>query len=87
MPASDDPNSAARAFVLKAYNGQKQTSITPLGDGGFVAQMPDGAYITFRPAGQATSKTLASTASVDINDAKLKQLNQGEFLKLKFPKK
>ena len=49
--------------------------------------MPDGAYITFRPAGQASSKTLASTASVDINDAKLKQLNHGEFLKLKFPKK
>jgi filamentous hemagglutinin len=87
MPASDDPDSAARAFVFKAYNGQKPSSITPLGDGGFIAQMPDGAYITFRPAGQASSKTPASTASVDINDAKLKQLNGGEFLKLKFPKK
>jgi hypothetical protein len=53
MPASDDPDSAARAFVFKAYNGQKPSSITPLGDGGFIAQMPDGAYITFRPAGQA----------------------------------
>jgi hypothetical protein len=87
MPASEDPDSAAQAFVLKAYNGQKPSSLTPLGDGGFIVQMPDGAYITFRPAGQASSKTLAATASVDINDAKLKQLNGGEFLKLKFPKK
>jgi hypothetical protein len=87
MPASDDPDSTAGAFVLKAYNGQKPNSITPLGDGGFVAQMPDGAYITFRPAGQASPKTPESTANVDINDAKLKQLNGGEFLKLKFPKK
>ena len=87
MPASDDPDSAARAFVLKAYNGQKPSSLTPLGDGGFIAQMPDGAYITFRPAGQASSRTPASTANVDINDAKIKQLNGGEFLKLKFPKK
>jgi hypothetical protein len=87
MPGSDDPDSAAQTFVLKAYNGQKPSSLTPLGDGGFIAQMPDGAYITYRPAGQASSKTPASTASVDINDAKLKQLNGGEFLKLKFPKK
>ncbi len=87
MPVSDDPDSAARAFVLKAYNGQKPSSLNPLGDGGFIAQMPDGAYITFRPAGQASPKTPNSTANVDINDAKLKQLNGGEFLKLKFPKK
>jgi hypothetical protein len=80
MPASDDPDSAARAFVLKAYNGQKPSSLTPLGDGGFIAQMPDGAYTTFRPAAQASSKALASTASVGINDAKLKQLNAANFL-------
>jgi hypothetical protein len=51
-----------------------------LGDGGFIAQMPDGAYITFRPAAQASSKALATTASVGINDAKLKQLNAANFL-------
>jgi filamentous hemagglutinin len=87
MPASDDPDSTAMAFVTKAYNGQKPSSKTPLGDGGFIAQMPDGAYITFRPAGQASPRTPDSTANVDINDAKLKQLNAGEFLKLNFPKK
>ena len=53
----------------------------------FQRTMPDGAYITFRPAGQASPETPDSTANVDINDAKLKQLNGGEFLKLKFPKK
>jgi hypothetical protein len=42
--------------------------------------MEDGAYITFRPAAQASSKALASTASVGINDAKLKQLNAANFL-------
>jgi transposase len=70
MLASDDPDSAARAFVQKAYNGQNPISLTPLGEGGFIAEMPDGAYITFRPAGQASWRTPAFTANVDINDAR-----------------
>ncbi len=57
MPASDDPTAAALAYAEKAYNGQTPFSITTLKDGGFVAVMPDGAFITFRPAGQASAKT------------------------------
>lgn len=50
MPASDDPDSTARAYVLTAYNGQSPASLTPLGEtGGFVVKMPDGTFITFRP--------------------------------------
>ncbi len=49
--------------------------------------MPDGAYITFRPAGQASAETEPTTASVDINDSNINQLNAGKMLKLKFPKK
>ena len=60
MPASDDPNRAALDFVAKAYNGETPVSVrTPenLSPGGFVALLPDGTYITFRPAGQASSRT------------------------------
>jgi phage portal protein BeeE len=88
MPASDDPNLTARAYVVKAYNGQSPTSLTPLGEtGGFVVKMPDGTFITFRPAGQASEKTKASTTSVDINGPAINSLNGGVRLKLKFPRK
>jgi Phage portal protein len=87
MPASDDPDAAARAYVAKIYNGQTPESVRPEGDGGFVVKMPDGAYIIFRPAGQASWRTLPSTASVDINDAVVNTLNGGTPLKLKFPKR
>jgi filamentous hemagglutinin len=88
MPVSDDPDSTARAYVSKIQNGQTPVWVRPEGeDGGFVAKMPDGAFITFRPAGQASSRTPASTASVDINDARLSELNAGKVLKLKFPKR
>ncbi len=87
MPASDDPTLTARTYAEKIYNGQKPLWVRLLGDeGGFVAHLPDGAYITFRPAGQASSRTLSTTATVEINDPKLKLLNGGRRLKLKFPK-
>jgi filamentous hemagglutinin len=90
MPASDDPNAAALSYVSKIYNGQTPTSVRTGGNlptGSFVAAMPDGAFITFRPAGQASRLTLDSTASVDINEATINALNGGDPLKLKFPRK
>jgi hypothetical protein len=88
MPASDDPDLTARAYALSIHNGQTPVSVRPEGDnGGFVAKMPDGAFITFRPAGQASWKTLTSTSSVDINDPVINRLNGGMRLKLKFPRK
>ncbi len=88
MSASDDPNLAARAYASKIQNGQTPVWVRPEAeDGGFVAKMPDGAFITFRPAGKASWRTPASTASVDINDARLSELNAGKVLKLKFPKR
>jgi hypothetical protein len=88
MPASDDPDLTAQAYVLKIYNGQTPVSLTALGEeGGFVADMPDGAFITFRPAGQASWRTMSSTASVDIKGERLGQLNADQVLKLKFPKR
>jgi filamentous hemagglutinin len=55
--------------------------------GSFVVAMPDGTFITFRPAGQAGSRTVDSTANVDINDPTINALNGGPRLKLKFPRK
>jgi len=87
MPASEDPNATALAYTQKTYNGQTPSPITALETGGFVAKMPDGAFVTFRPAGQAGPKTLDTTASVDINDPAINRLNGGQPLKLKFPRK
>jgi filamentous hemagglutinin len=84
---ADERQSGAQDFVVKAYNGQEPISRTGLGEGGFVAEMPVGAVITFRPAGQASWRTEPSTASVDIKDDKLIELNGGNILKLKFPKR
>jgi filamentous hemagglutinin len=88
MPATDDPDLTAKAYISEIQSGQSPDSVEPLGeDGGFVAKMPDGAYIVFRPAGQASWKTSASTASVDINEPVINRLNGGTRLKLKFPRK
>ncbi len=88
MPASDEPNRAALEFIARAYNGQEPASIDrpeTLAPGGFVALLPDGTYITFRPAGQAGPLTLDSTASVDVNSPTIRALNGNRSLKLKFP--
>jgi filamentous hemagglutinin len=90
MASSGDPNAAALNYIATIYNGQTPTSISIGGDlrpGMFIATMPDGASITFRPAGQASSRTLDTTANVDINDSEINALNGGARLKLKFPKR
>jgi filamentous hemagglutinin len=53
--------------------------------GAWRAQTPDGTWVTYRPAGQASDKTLPSTASVDINSSQVKGINNNRELKLKFP--
>ncbi len=90
MPASDNPNAAAAEYVTKISTGQTPVASTPIGDpgsGGFYAEMPDGTYITYRPAGQAGDKTDPTTASVDVNSDSIKLLNGEQVLKLKFPQK
>jgi hypothetical protein len=90
MLASDDPNAAALNYIGSIYNGQTPTSVQTGGNlppGSFVVTMPDGTFITFRPAGQAGPRTLDSTASVDINGPTVNVLNGGDPLKLKFPRR
>lgn len=61
-------------------------NIKPIKEGGWSAQLPDGTYVVYRPAGQAT-RTAADTASVDINGPAVNAANAGRPLKLKFPPK
>jgi hypothetical protein len=66
MPASDDPNATALKYAKSLYN---EATATPVAsglekNGGFVARLPDGAYITYRPAGLSGKATLSTTASV-----------------------
>jgi len=54
--------------------------------------MPDGTFVTYRPAGNASSSTSTTTATVEINSSALNQLNIGKkgkptSLKFKFPAK
>ncbi|MBN8753338.1 hypothetical protein, partial [Variovorax sp.] len=58
--------------------------VVPIG-GGWLAKIPDGTAILYRPAGQAT-KTSPSTASVDINSPSVRDINRNEPAKFKFPK-
>jgi hypothetical protein len=87
MPASNNPTATAKDYAIGLYKGQIPKSQKAVGDGGFIVELSNGSFVTFRPAGQASDKTEATTATVEINDTKINQLNGGRALKLKFPRK
>jgi hypothetical protein len=45
--------------------------------GAFVAEMPDGSFITYRPTGQSGYRTSLTTASFDIDSDTMRLLNNG----------
>lgn len=55
------------------------------GEGSWVAIMPDGTAITYRPAGQASAATAETTETVEINSAAVKNISNGNVAKFKFP--
>jgi hypothetical protein len=83
MPASADPNQTAQDFAKGAFNGQIPLSVQQIG-GGWLAKLPDGTSILYRPAGQATD-TPETTSSVDINSAGIRAINNNKPAKSKFP--
>jgi len=97
MSSSDNPNQTAEAFARR-YLGRKPTLMERVeGEklyggkcvGCWKAQMPDGTFVVYRPAGNA-SMTKGTTASVDINNPTLNNLNinlkgKPTELKFKFP--
>jgi hypothetical protein len=89
MRVSDNPNLAGLNYVASIYNGLIPVSVKAVGDpgsGAFVATMPDGTYITYRPAGQANDYwTPPTMATVEVNSNAIKALNNNQVLKLKFP--
>jgi Phage portal protein len=89
MPASDDPASAAQSFIRQLTTGRDFVPVATDLDtqGGYVFQLDDGTYITYRPPGISSEKTNSTTASVDIDGPKINAMNGGKRLKLKFPKK
>ena len=90
MPPSDDPNNAALRYIVDIMEGQRPVSFRSGGDlpsGGFVIELPDGTFVTYRPAGQASFRTDPATATVDVNGPGINMLNRGRKLELKFPKR
>jgi filamentous hemagglutinin len=89
MPPTGDPNSAAEQFAKDAFNGQTPVKVVNnvTGEGSWGAILPDGTAVTYRPAGQASSKTTESTATVEINSPAVKDINNGNVAKFKFPSK
>jgi filamentous hemagglutinin len=87
MPATTNQNESAEDFARGFFDGQKPGDAIPTKDGGWRAQTSDGTWVTYRPAGQASGKTLPTTASVDVNGPGVNLLNGGpnSTLKLKFP--
>ncbi len=89
MPASDDPDTSALDYAKQLYDERTAISVeTGLeARGGFAVRTLAGAYITYRPAGLGGRATLPTTATVEVNDPDVNELNGGQPLKLKFPKK
>ncbi|MNQ78953.1 hypothetical protein D3C85_938790 [compost metagenome] len=87
MPPTSNPDVTASEFALAAFNGQQPIKVENniSGEGSWVAIMPDGTAITYRPAGQASSATAGTTATVEINNASIRKLNSGKHAKFKFP--
>jgi filamentous hemagglutinin len=92
MPASPNPSATAEDFANRFFGGTKPSDATPIPgcDGCWYARSNDGTVVTYRPAGQASEKTLSTTATVDINSPSVNHLNASkngdpQYLKLKFP--
>ncbi|WP_322004714.1 hemagglutinin repeat-containing protein [Paraburkholderia tropica] len=87
MEPTADPSATAEQFATEAFNGQTPVKVIKniTGEGSWVAIMPDGTAITYRPAGQASVATADTTATVEINSAAVKNINNGNVAKFKFP--
>jgi len=87
MEPSSNPSATAEQFATAAFNGQTPVKVINniTGEGSWVAIMPDGTAITYRPAGQASAATAETTATVEINSAAVKSINNGNVAKFKFP--
>jgi filamentous hemagglutinin len=94
MPMSSNPSVTAEDFAMRALGRQPTDAELAKGasmnkgncPGCWSAQAADGTYVTYRPAGSASADTLATTASVGLNNPAIKALNAGRpELKLKFP--
>lgn len=94
MPVTSDPSATAADFVRQLFAGAPIKKI-PLGAtcvGCWRAQTPDGSWVTYRPAGQASGLTSLTTATVEVNSPGIRILNvnsagSAKSLKLKFPVK
>ncbi|WP_177316588.1 hypothetical protein [Burkholderia ubonensis] len=86
MPPSSNPNESAEQFAKDAFNGQTPAKVVNnvTGEGSWVAILPDGTAVTFRPTVQASSKTAGDTATVEVNNSAVKAINRGEIAKFKF---
>ena len=89
MPASDDPASEAQSYIRRLVTGrpygQQKSDLDS--QGGYVFRLRDGTYLPYRPPGVSSDRTESTTASVDINNPKIYEMNRGRILKLNFPKK
>ncbi|MNV86242.1 hypothetical protein D3C71_1802570 [compost metagenome] len=94
MPVTSDPSATAADFVRQLFADAPIKKI-PLGAtcvGCWRAQTPDGSWVTYRPAGQASGLTSPTTATVEVNSPGIRILNvnsagSAKSLKLKFPVK
>ncbi|WP_241068508.1 hemagglutinin repeat-containing protein [Achromobacter insuavis] len=87
MPPTQNPDVTAEEFARAAFNGQTPMKVVDniSGPGSWVAILPDGTAVTFRPAGQASSATADTTATVEVNNKSIREINLGKHAKFKFP--
>ncbi|WP_147432315.1 hemagglutinin repeat-containing protein [Pararobbsia silviterrae] len=89
MEASDNPNVTAEQFAKAAFNSQTPVKVMNniTGEGSWVAILPDGTAVTYRPAGQASTATRSTTATVEVSSPSIRNINNGKAAKFKFPSK
>ncbi|UOO81469.1 hypothetical protein LVJ83_11020 [Uruburuella testudinis] len=92
MAPSSNPNVSAQDFINQYLIGKKYTmenlpngsKLYHVNGGG---KQAGGITVTYRAAGNASNRTTDTTATVEINSAAVKIMNQNDILKLKFPVK
>lgn len=91
MRSTLDPIRIAEDFAIQLFDGGSIDK-KPLGPkciGCWRAQTPDGAWVTYSPAGQAGSHTSPATATVEVNGPRVNIINArtsgaAEIMKMKF---
>jgi len=89
MPASPNPNVAARDYIRHLFGGEMPTNRVPIKNCAscWKAKTSDGTTVIYRPAGSASFRTPNDMTTVEVNNPNIVSVTgNNKPLKIKFPK-